>query len=162
MAEREEPRVPGTTDHQRDKERRFAALYQAYYRPILAYAVRRVEAAEDAADVVADVFTTAWRRIDELPDAPADRLWLYGVAQRVVAGRRRSARRLGPLIARLRADSSTRPLSQPGPERRASQGRASQDRASQGRASQDCGMPCRTGCSPRSAGSPTGSAKRSS
>ena len=115
MAEREEPRVPGTTDHQRDKERRFAALYQAYYRPILAYAVRRVEAAEDAADVVADVFTTAWRRIDELPDAPADRLWLYGVAQRVVAGRRRSARRLGRLIARLRADSSTRPLSQPGP-----------------------------------------------
>ena len=115
MAEREEPRVPGTTDHQRDKERRFAALYQAYYRPILAYAVRRVEPAEDAADVVADVFTTAWRRIDELPDAPADRLWLYGVAQRVVAGRRRSARRLGRLIARLRADASTRPLSQPGP-----------------------------------------------
>jgi RNA polymerase sigma-70 factor (ECF subfamily) len=115
MAEREEPRVPGTTDHQRDKERRFAALYQAYYRPILAYAVRRVEAAEDAADVVADVFTIAWRRIDELPDGPADRLWLYGVAQRVVAGRRRSARRLGRLVARLRADSSTRPLSQPGP-----------------------------------------------
>ena len=126
---------PAPTDHQRDKERRFAALYQAYYRPILAYAVRRVEAAEDAADVVADVFTTAWRRIDELPDAPADRLWLYGVAQRVVAGRRRSARRLGRLIARLRADSSTRPLSQPGPGQpadRASQGRASQGRASQG------------------------------
>ena len=108
--------MPGTDNHQRDdEERRFAALYQAYYRPILAYAVRRVAPAEDAADVVADVFTTAWRRIDELPEAPADRLWLYGVAQRVVAGRRRSARRLGRLIARLRADSSTRPLSQPGP-----------------------------------------------
>jgi hypothetical protein len=203
MAEREEPRVPGTTDHQRDKARRFAALYQAYYRPILAYAVRRVEAAEDAADVVADVFTTAWRRIDELPDAPADRLWLYGVAQRVVAGRRRSARRLGRLIARLRADSSTRPLSQPGPAQPGpgqpgrgqpgpgqpgpaqpgpgqpgpgqpgrgqpgpgqpgrGQPGASQDGASQDGASRDSGMPCRTGCSPRSAGSPTGSAKRSS
>jgi RNA polymerase sigma-70 factor, ECF subfamily len=115
MAEREEPRVPGTTDHQRDKERRFAALYQAYYRPILAYAVRRVEAAEDAADVVADVFTIAWRRIDELPDAPADRLWLYGVAQRVVAGRRRSARRLGRLIARLRANQGARALIHPAP-----------------------------------------------
>ena len=67
MAEREEPRVSGTTDHQRDQERRFAALYQAYYRPILAYAVRRVAPAEDAADVVADVFTTAWRRIDQVP-----------------------------------------------------------------------------------------------
>ena len=115
MAEREEPRVSGTTDHQRDQERRFAALYQAYYRPILAYAVRRVAPAEDAADVVADVFTTAWRRIDQVPGAPADRLWLYGVAQRVVAGRRRSARRLFHLTARLRADAGTWPLDQPGP-----------------------------------------------
>ena len=111
MAEREEPCVPGTEDHQRDAERRFAALYQAYYRPILAYAVRRVAPGEDAADVVADVFTTAWRRIGELPEAPADRLWLYGVAQRVIAGRRRSARRLFHLTARLRADVGTR---QPG------------------------------------------------
>jgi hypothetical protein len=95
MAEREEPRVPGTRDHQRDTERRFAALYQAYYRPILAYAVRRAAPGEDAADIVADVFTTAWRRIGELPEPPADRLWLYGVAQRVLAGRRRPARRLG-------------------------------------------------------------------
>jgi RNA polymerase sigma-70 factor (ECF subfamily) len=105
--------VPGTQDHQRDTERRFAALYQAYYRPILAYAVRRAAPGEDAADVVADVFTTAWRRIGEIPEAPADRLWLYGVAQRVVAGRRRSARRLGRLTARLRADHSPRPWIQP-------------------------------------------------
>ena len=107
--------MPGTEDHQRDTEHRFAVLYQAYYRPILAYAVRRVTPAEDAADVVADVFTTAWRRIDQVPGAPADRLWLYGVAQRVVAGRRRSARRLFHLTARLRADAGTWPLGQPGP-----------------------------------------------
>ena len=107
--------MPGTEDHQRDTERRFAVLYQAYYRPILAYAVRRVAPAEDAADVVADVFTTAWRRIDQVPGAPADRLWLYGVAQRVVAGRRRSARRLFHLTARLRADAGTWTLDQPGP-----------------------------------------------
>jgi RNA polymerase sigma-70 factor (ECF subfamily) len=105
MAEREEPRVASTEDHPRDPER------QAYYRPIMAYVVRRVASAEDAADVVADVFTTAWRRIGELPEAPADRLWLYGVAQRVIAGRRRSARRLFHLTAWLRADVGTR---QPG------------------------------------------------
>ncbi|MCW2909859.1 MAG: polymerase subunit sigma-24 [Actinomycetia bacterium] len=79
--------MPGTGNHQRDDEdRRFDVLDQAYYRPILAYAVRRVTLAEDAADVVADVSTTAWRRIDELPQAPADRRWRYGVAQRVAAG----------------------------------------------------------------------------
>ena len=115
MAEREEPCVPGTKDHPRDAERRFAALYQAYYRPILAYAVRRIAPGEDAADVVADVFTTAWRRIGELPEASADRLWLYGVAQRIIAGRRRSARRLGHLTSRLRADVGTRQRGQPGP-----------------------------------------------
>jgi RNA polymerase sigma-70 factor (ECF subfamily) len=116
MAEREEPRVPDTRDHQRDTERRFAALDQAYYRPILAYAVRRAAPGEDAADIVADVFTTAWRRIGELPEPPADRLWLYGVAQRVLAGRRRSARRLGHLTARLRAESGTRPANQLAPD----------------------------------------------
>ncbi len=116
MAEREEPRVPGSKDHRRDTERRFAALYQAYYRPILAYAVRRAAPGEDAADVVADVFTTAWRRIAELPEPPADRLWLYGVAQRVIAGRRRSARRLGRLTARLQAEFGTRPPDQLAPD----------------------------------------------
>ena len=115
MAEREEPRVSGTTDQQRDQERRFAALYQAYYRPILAYAVRRVAPAEDAADVVADVFTTAWRRIDQVPGAPADRLWLYGVAQRVVAGRRRSARTGSARIRPARAGPARTPGCHVGP-----------------------------------------------
>jgi RNA polymerase sigma-70 factor (ECF subfamily) len=98
------PVDPGPEAGQPDRERQFHVLYQAYYRPILAYAVRRLGPADDAADVVADVFTAAWRRIDQVPPAPDDRLWLYGVAQRVVAGRRRSARRLRNLTARLRAD----------------------------------------------------------
>jgi len=97
------PPGPGPAPGQGDRERRFHGLYQAYYRPILAYAVRRLGPDDDAADVVADVFTVAWRRIDQVPPAPDDRLWLYGVAQRVVAGRRRSARRLQNLTARLRA-----------------------------------------------------------
>ncbi len=164
MAEREEPRVPGTKDHQRDAERRFAALYQAYYRPILAYAVRRVAPGEDAADVVADVFTTAWRRIGELPEAPADRLWLYGVAQRVIAGRRRSARRLFHLTARLRADVGTRQPGQLASGQFASSqpARASPDRASPDRASPDSGTLSPTEWWPRLTGSRSGSAKRSS
>lgn len=104
MAEYEGAQVPDRQDDQLDREHRFRALYQAYYRAILAYAVRRLRPAEDAADVVADVFTTAWRRIDQVPPPPGDQLWLYGVAQRVVAGRYRSARRRQNLTARLRAD----------------------------------------------------------
>jgi hypothetical protein len=30
------------------------------------------------ADIVADTFLTAWRRLEDLPPEPAARLWLYG------------------------------------------------------------------------------------
>lgn len=83
------------------REQRFSSLYREHYRSICAYAVRRMESQADAADVVADVFATAWRRLPEVPGAPADLLWLYGVARRVVAGKRRSAARTRNLIARL-------------------------------------------------------------
>lgn len=98
--------MPGTTQQQDDRERRFHALYTAHYPAILAYAIRRIEPSDDATDIVADVFTTAWRRLDQVPAAPDERLWLYGVAQRVVAGRRRSARRLRSLASRLRAEQA--------------------------------------------------------
>jgi len=96
--------VPETERPHDDPERRFHALYTAHYPAILAYAIRRTEPSDDATDIVADVFTIAWRRLDQVPTAPADRLWLYGVAQRVVAGRRRSARRLRNLTSRLHAE----------------------------------------------------------
>jgi len=96
--------VPETETPHDDPERRFRALYCAHYPALLAYAIRRTGPSDDAMDIVADVFTTAWRRLDQVPAAPQDRLWLYGVAQRVVAGRRRSARRLRSLTSRLRAE----------------------------------------------------------
>ncbi|NED53722.1 RNA polymerase subunit sigma-24, partial [Micromonospora aurantiaca] len=40
----------------------FAAVYAATYRPLLGYALRRCDSPEDAADVVAETFTIAWRR----------------------------------------------------------------------------------------------------
>jgi RNA polymerase sigma factor (sigma-70 family) len=89
--------------YRQHREQRFSSLYREHYRSVWAYALRRVESDADVADVVADVFTIAWRRLSEMPDAPADLLWLYGVARRVVAGRRRSARRRRDLVARLQA-----------------------------------------------------------
>jgi RNA polymerase sigma factor (sigma-70 family) len=93
------------------REQRFASLYREHYGSVWAYAVRRIDGHADAGDVVADVFTIAWRRLAEVPDPPADRLWLYGVARRVVAGKRRSARRLRDLIARLQANAVPAPVS---------------------------------------------------
>ncbi|HUC27473.1 MAG TPA: sigma-70 family RNA polymerase sigma factor [Streptosporangiaceae bacterium] len=89
------------------REQRFGVLYREHYRNVWAYAVRRIDSQTDAGDVVADVFTIAWRRLSEVPDPPGDVLWLYGVARRVVAGKRRSARRVQALIARLQANPVT-------------------------------------------------------
>jgi RNA polymerase sigma-70 factor (ECF subfamily) len=80
---------------------RFEAIHAAHGRAVLGFAVRRVAQADDARDVVADTFLVAWRRLDDMPGGDADRLWLYGVARRVLANQRRGARRRRRLGARL-------------------------------------------------------------
>lgn len=81
----------------------FRALYDAHFDGILGFALRRSATPEDAADVVSETFLTAWRRFDEVPEAEA-RLWLFGVARRLLANRRRSNLRRERLGARLRGD----------------------------------------------------------
>ena len=46
---------------------RFEELYNAHHVSLLAYALRRTANTDDAADVLAETFLTAWRRLDELP-----------------------------------------------------------------------------------------------
>jgi RNA polymerase sigma-70 factor (ECF subfamily) len=92
-------------DHELDqRELRFRRLYEANYRPVQGYAVNRLGAADDVPDVVAEVFTIAWRRLADVPAPPADRFWLYGTARRVIARRYRSASRLHNLLGRLAAE----------------------------------------------------------
>lgn len=83
-------------------EARFRRLYAANFDPLLGYALRRVAAAEDAADVVAETFLVAWRRCDEVPPGDEARLWLYGVARRVLSNHHRGEGRRDRLGDRLR------------------------------------------------------------
>lgn len=46
---------------------RFEAVYAANHMAILGYALRRTASPDDAADILAETFLTAWRRLDELP-----------------------------------------------------------------------------------------------
>ncbi|GAA0917485.1 sigma-70 family RNA polymerase sigma factor [Nonomuraea longicatena] len=78
---------------EQDDRSRFEAVYRRTYEQILGYALRRCSSPEDAADVVAETYVVAWRRIAELPGGESGRLWLYGVARRVLANHRRSERR---------------------------------------------------------------------
>lgn len=97
---REKPEVIG----REQAEARFERLYAEHGRALLAYAVRRVSDAQDGADVVAETFLVAWRRLDEVPPAEEARLWLYGVARHVLANQHRSERRRERLGERLRRE----------------------------------------------------------
>ena len=83
-------------------EERFAALFDRTHRPLLAYAVRRVADPADAADIVAETFLVAWRRLDEVPPDEQARPWLFGVARRVLANYYRGEHRRVALGERLR------------------------------------------------------------
>ncbi|MCW3844863.1 RNA polymerase sigma factor [Micromonospora yasonensis] len=83
-------------------EDRFRRVYAGNFEALLAYASRRVEQPDDAADVVAETFLVAWRRSADLPSDDEVRLWLYGVARRVLANHHRSGIRRERLGERLR------------------------------------------------------------
>jgi RNA polymerase sigma-70 factor, ECF subfamily len=76
----------------------FEALYDRYAASVLGYCMRRAtpELAEDA---FAETFSVAWRRREAIPSEPLP--WLYGVARKVIANQRRSARRQAAVARRL-------------------------------------------------------------
>jgi RNA polymerase sigma-70 factor (ECF subfamily) len=94
----------GTRVIAEDPADRFRRLFAANERELLAYVLRRVDRAEDAADVVAETFLVAWRRLDKVPPGDEARLWLYGVARRQLANQRRGQLRRSRLADRLRAE----------------------------------------------------------
>jgi RNA polymerase sigma factor (sigma-70 family) len=87
---------------QEERQARFEHLYDHTSLQVLGYALRRADSPEDAADVVSETFMIAWRRLDEVPTGDEARLWLYGVARRVLANQRRGQQRRERLNARLR------------------------------------------------------------
>jgi RNA polymerase sigma factor (sigma-70 family) len=85
-------------------EQRFADLYRENARGVLGYALRRSTDPDDAADIVAETFMIAWRRLAEVPPDGEARLWLYATARHVLANQDRSARRRDRLTERLRGE----------------------------------------------------------
>lgn len=76
------------------------ALFTAHHGAVLAYARRRVPAA-DADDVLAEVFTAAWQHRDRVPDPALP--WLYRTASHHVLHTWRSHTRAERLASRLHA-----------------------------------------------------------
>lgn len=62
-------------------------MFDAHADDVLSYLLRRMPERADAADVLADTFLVAWRRIGEVPEGDAARPWLFGVARAPGDGR---------------------------------------------------------------------------
>jgi RNA polymerase sigma-70 factor, ECF subfamily len=84
------------------------AAFEQFFRDtrtdLLAYILRRSQSAEDAADVLAETYLVAWKKLDAVPTGEGARLWLFGVARNLLlkgASRRGSGR---ALVERLAAE----------------------------------------------------------
>jgi RNA polymerase sigma-70 factor (ECF subfamily) len=77
---------------------RLEAIFRAHHGAVLGYALRRTDRAT-AEEVVADAFLVCWRRLDDVPADPLP--WLFAVARRCLANRRRSAGRVEALGQRV-------------------------------------------------------------
>jgi len=96
-----EKKLPPAVRHEDVPAVRFQRVFDAHYRLVVAYALRRTRSEADAHDVVAETFAVAWRRLDALPEDDGIVPWLYGVARRCLANQRRQASRQDRLAARL-------------------------------------------------------------
>lgn len=82
----------------------FDALFTRCWTDVLRFCLRRATSDADAEEAATEVFAIAWRRLDDVPPPPEDRLWLFGVARNVLANQQRGERRRSRLLERLRAE----------------------------------------------------------
>lgn len=99
--------APSADDERRaaDREGRradaFRELWDAHHARVRAYLVRRV-GVQDADDLVAAVFETAWRRWTSVPTDESRLWWLLACANKICANHRRSLTRRANLAERVR------------------------------------------------------------
>ena len=90
----------------------FSDLFQSTHKRILQYVSRRIS--WDAEDVVDDIFAVAWKRKEDIPANPDERIvWLYAIGRKVIANKIRFKARAdrfnklnNPLVERSSESSS--------------------------------------------------------
>lgn len=75
------------------RERRFDEIFGRHLPTISSYCRWRSRSATDAENAVSEVFLTLWRRLDDVGETDAVRVWLYATARRVTANHLRASRR---------------------------------------------------------------------
>ncbi|MFD5383934.1 sigma factor, partial [Streptomyces sp. NPDC127074] len=85
----------------------FDDAYREHYWAVSRFVARRLDGqAWEVEEVVAEVFSVAWRRRVELPESPLP--WLYGVARHCLANAVRGKGRYRRLLAKLGHHEVTR------------------------------------------------------
>lgn len=97
----------GSRDDPEGERLGFERCFRDHYAEILAFILRRVAGRQAAEDAASETFAVVWRRRDRIPDPALP--WLYGIAVRVIANQRRSARRRGNLLERLAHEAAAEP-----------------------------------------------------
>src|SRR4051794_28523335 len=69
-----------------ERQEAFRVCFRVYWSAVFRY-LRRRGADEQAEDLAAEVFTTAWRRWGDVPGQPLP--WLLGTARKLLANQRR-------------------------------------------------------------------------
>jgi RNA polymerase sigma-70 factor, ECF subfamily len=97
----------GVTAAGSERKRVFDALFRENIAGIASYCRRHSPSPGEVDDAVAEVFLTAWRRLDDLPAGTSARVWLYATARRVMANQARARARRGRLRDKLSAQPVT-------------------------------------------------------
>ncbi|HST81810.1 MAG TPA: RNA polymerase sigma factor, partial [Kineosporiaceae bacterium] len=94
-----------------ESRERFPEVYQRTYADLVRFVVRRGYPPSEAEDLVAEVFTVAWRRVDELPsELDESRAWLFGITRRLLLAHYRVSARGQALSIRIAEHNSVSEL----------------------------------------------------
>lgn len=100
---------PATASSIAAEVRRAEAVVRRESPALLKYFERRCSP-DDAPDLLGETLLVTWRRISAMPvDDEEARMWLFGVARRVLATSRRSGIRRQALVDRMRDEVAARP-----------------------------------------------------
>lgn len=87
-----------SSERRTEREQKFEELYRGTAKDLLAFIARRTSDAEEATDLLAETYTVAWRRLDEIPPASQAALWLLGVARNLIMKSRHQLRSRQSLV----------------------------------------------------------------
>lgn len=86
-----------------DAGSRASAVVESNSADLLAFFLRRVDASEDAADLLGEALLVIWRRVEAIPtDDREARMWMFGIARHLLTTHRRTTRRRSALQDKLR------------------------------------------------------------